>query len=156
MLCTRTVITVRVHSVHSIKPVQLTWAKCKLYTHILLYFFKLWYIYSYRRSLWKPPLLRHAFTSTLMQWIIHYPSSGPEFTGRELGPDSDRPDRPDTRTRVMETGRPCTRPVYTGVRFPLPELTARVDGCQKMHQSSRAVNSARELGPWTRVLETDL
>ena len=32
-------------------------------------------------------------------------------------------------------------------RFPLPELTARVDGCQKMHPSSRAVNSARELGP---------
>jgi len=25
--------------------------------------------------------------------------------------------------------------------------TARVDGCQKMHPSSRAVNSARELGP---------
>ena len=41
----------------------------------------------------------------------------------------------------------CTRAVYTGVRFPLPELTARVDGCQKMHASSRAVNSARELGP---------
>ena len=25
-----------------------------------------------------------------------------------------------------------------------------------MHPSSRAVNSARELGPWTRVVETDL
>jgi len=24
------------------------------------------------------------------------------------------------------------------------------------HPSSRAVNSARELGPWTRVVETDL
>ena len=36
--------------------------------------------------------------------------------------------------------------VYTGVRFPLPELTARVNGCQKMQPSSRAVNSARELG----------
>ena len=34
--------------------------------------------------------------------------------------------------------RPCTRPVYTGVRFPLSEFTARVDGCQKMHPSSRA------------------
>jgi len=32
-------------------------------------------------------------------------------------------------------------------RFPLPELTARVDGCQKMYPSSPAVNSARELGP---------
>ena len=41
-------------------------------------------------------------------------------------------------------------------RFPLPKLTARVDGCQKMHPSSRAVNTARELGPWTRVVETDL
>ena len=53
--------------------------------------------------------------------------------------------------KIKITGRPCTRPVYTGVhtgvRFPLPELTARVDGCQKMHPSSRAVNSARELGP---------
>ena len=36
-------------------------------------------------------------------------------------------------------------------RFPLPEFTGRVDG-----PSSRAVNSARELGPWTRVVETDL
>ena len=48
------------------------------------------------------------------------------------------------QTRVH--GRHWT-PGYTGVRFPLPELTARVDGCQKMHPSSRAVNSARELGP---------
>jgi len=31
-------------------------------------------------------------------------------------------------------------------RFPLPELTARVDGCQKMHPSYRAVKSARKLG----------
>ena len=46
--------------------------------------------------------------------------------------------------------------IQTKGRFPLPELTARVDGCQKMHPSSRAVNSARELGPWTRVVETDL
>jgi len=46
------------------------------------------------------------------------------------------------------TGRPVT-PVYTarvhGRPFPIPEFTARVDGCQKMHPSSRAVNSAREL-----------
>ena len=46
--------------------------------------------------------------------------------------------------------------IQTKGRFPLPELTARVDGCQKMHPSSRAVNSARELRPWTRVVETDL
>jgi len=47
---------------------------------------------------------------------------------------------------------PSSRPEFTG----LPELTARVDGCQKMHPSSRAVNSARDLGPSTRVVETDL
>jgi len=42
--------------------------------------------------------------------------------------------------------------VYTGVTGD-----ARVhDRVKKMHQSSRAVNSARELGPWTRVVETDL
>ena len=72
----------------------------------------------------------------------------PEFTARVHGPSW----RPENSIRW----RPCTRPVYTGVRFPLPEFTARVDGCQKMHPSSRAVNSARELGPWTRVVETDL
>jgi len=81
---------------------------------------------------------------------FHYPSSRPEFTGRVDGPRT-RVHFFDTRqlgpsTRVVETWRPCTRAVYTSVRFPLPELTARVDGCQKMHQSSRAVNSARELG----------
>ena len=42
----------------------------------------------------------------------------------------------------------CGRPTCcTKGRFPLPEFTGRVDGCQKMHPSSRAVNSARELGP---------
>ena len=61
----------------------------------------------------------------------------PEFTGRVHGP----------RTRV---------------HFLTPELTARVDGCQtqlgcqKMHQTSRAINSTCELGPWTRVVETGL
>ena len=59
----------------------------------------------------------HAGPDEALKVGFHYPSSRPEFT-----------------------------PVYTGVRFPLPELTARVDGCQKMHPSSRAVNSARELG----------
>ena len=53
---------------------------------------------------------------------------------------------PEFTARVHGDAR-VPRPVYTGVRFPLPELTARVDGCQKMHPSSRAVNSARELGP---------
>jgi len=55
-------------------------------------------------------------------------------------------------TRVVENGRPCTLPVYTGVRFPLPELTARVDGCQKMHPqvlgpSTRPVNSGSGTRP---------
>ena len=31
--------------------------------------------------------------------------------------------------------------------FLPPELTARVDGCQKMHPSTRPVNSGRVLGP---------
>ena len=62
----------------------------------------------------------------------------PEFTGRVHGL-SWRPENSgaffDTRqlrpwTRVVETGRPCTRAVYTGVQFPVPELTARVDECQ--------------------------
>ena len=82
---------------------------------------------------------------------FHYPSSRAELMARELGCIFWHPS-----TRVVETGRPCTQAVYTGVCFPLPELTARVDGCQKMHLISRAVNSARELGPWTRVVETDL
>ena len=45
-----------------------------------------------------------------------------------------------------------------GLHYPSSraEFTGRVDGCQKMHPSCRAVNSARELGPWTRVVETDL
>jgi len=34
--------------------------------------------------------------------------------------------------------------------------SGRVDGCQKVHPSLRAEFSARELGPWTRVVETDL
>jgi len=45
-------------------------------------------------------------------------------------------------------------PVKVGFHYPSwrPELT----GVKKLHPSSRAVNSARELGPWTRVVETDL
>ena len=52
---------------------------------------------------------------------FHYPSSRPEFTGRVDGPS-------------------------TRVQFLTPVNSARVHGCQKMHPSSRAVNSARELG----------
>jgi len=37
-----------------------------------------------------------------------------------------------------------------------PVNSGRQLGCQKMHPSSRAVNSARELGPSTRVVETGL
>jgi len=43
----------------------------------------------------------------------------------------------------------CLNPVSTNrVHFLTPGLTARVDGCQKMHPRSRAVNVARELGQW--------
>ena len=37
-------------------------------------------------------------------------------------------------------------------RFPLPEFTARVNGCQKMHQSSRAVNSGSGNRPLGQLL----
>ena len=50
---------------------------------------------------------------------------------------------------------PRLRPEFTGVKNA-PEFTGRQLGCQKMHPSSRAVNSAREIGPWTRVVETGL
>ena len=45
---------------------------------------------------------------------------------------------------------------WTLVHFLTPVNSGRVDGCQKMHPSWRAVKSARELGPWTRVVETGL
>ena len=56
-------------------------------------------------------------------------------------------------SRAARVQGPSSRPVNSGA---FSELTARVDGCQKMHRSSRAVNSARKLGPWTRVVETGL
>ena len=66
---------------------------------------------------------------------IHVPTKArfplPEFTARVHGP-------------------------WTRVHFLTPELTARVDGVQKMHPSWRPVNSACQLGPWTRVVETGL
>ena len=63
----------------------------------------------------------------------------PEFTGRVDGP-------------------------WTRVHFLTPELMARVNdvnsgrqlGCQKLHPSSRTVNSASELRPSTRVVDTGL
>jgi len=82
--------------------------------------------------------IRHVVINLIVTLIIiiitikvgfHYLSWRPEFTGRV-----------DSPARVH--GRPVS--------------TTRVDGCQKMHPSSRAVNLARELGPWTRVVETDL
>jgi len=50
---------------------------------------------------------------------------------------------------------PSWRPVNSGA-FLTPVNSGRQLGCQKMHPTSRAVNSARELGPWTRVVETGL
>ena len=37
-----------------------------------------------------------------------------------------------------------------------PSWRSELTGVKKMHPSSRAVNSARELGPWTWVVETGL
>jgi len=50
---------------------------------------------------------------------------------------------------------PSWRPVNSGA-FLTPVNSGRQLGCQQMHKSSRAVNLARELGPWTRVVETGL
>ena len=41
-------------------------------------------------------------------------------------------------------------------RFPLPEFTARVHGPRTRPVNSDAFFDTRELGPWTRVVETDL
>ena len=61
---------------------------------------------------------------------FHYPSSRPELTARELGCIFDsRVDDPSTR-----------------VHFLTSVNSGRQLGCQKMHPSSRAINSARELG----------
>ena len=62
-----------------------------------------------------------------------------------------------------------SHPVKPGFHYPSSRaenagafFDTRVDGCQtqlgcqKMHQTSRAINSACELGPWTRVVETGL
>ena len=62
---------------------------------------------------------------------FHYPSWRPEFTGRVDGP-------------------------RTPVHFLTPVNSGRQLRCQKMHPSSRADNSVRELGPSTRVVETGL
>jgi len=44
----------------------------------------------------------------------------------------------------------CINGLYTGVRFPLPELTARVDGCQK----NAPEFLGRQLGPLTRAVNS--
>jgi len=63
---------------------------------------------------------------------FHYPSSRPEFTGRVDGP-------------------------WTRVHFLTPVNSGRQLRCQKCTRvHGPAVNSARELGPWTRVVETGL
>ena len=41
-------------------------------------------------------------------------------------------------------------------RFPLPEFTARVHGPSWRPENSGAFFDIRQLGPWTRVVETDL
>ena len=66
-----------------------------------------------RRVLWRAVSRTHTVHGTLKPGF-HYPISRPEFTGRVDGP-------------------------WTRVHFLTPELTARVDGCQKMYQSWRAI-----------------
>ena len=41
-------------------------------------------------------------------------------------------------------------------RFLLPEFTARVHGPSWRPENSGAFFDTRQLGPWTRVVETDL
>jgi len=72
--------------------------------------------------------------------IFHYPSWRPGWRPELTGVKKcTRVDGPPTRVHFLT-------PVNSGLQL----------GCQKMHPSSRAVNSARELGPWTRVVETEL
>jgi len=58
----------------------------------------------------------------------------------------------------VSTTQKCTRVdgPSTRVHFLTPVNSGRQLACQKMHPSSRAVNSAREFGPWTQVVETGL
>ena len=89
---------------------------------------------------------------------VHGPSSRAELTARELGcifwhpstraVNSGSGNRTPVYTGRVH-GRPVT-PVYTGVRFPLPEFTARVDGCQK----NAPEFSGRQLGPSTRPVNS--
>ena len=62
---------------------------------------------------------------------LHYPSSRPEFTGRVDGPRT-RVHFWHPSTRVVETGRPCTRAVYTGVTgrsdFHYPSSSGKPSG----------------------------
>ena len=73
----------------------------------------------------------------------------PEFTGQVDGPWSQVHFlTPVNSGHQLE----CIHGPSTRVHF----LTPVKLGCQKMHPSSQAVNSARELRPWTRVVETGL
>ena len=67
------------------------------------------------------------------------------FDTRQLGPS----------TRVLKNFLSCRGRVHGS-----PVSTTRVDGpswrVSKMYPSWRAVNSARELGKWTLVVETGL
>jgi len=49
-----------------------------------------------------------------------------------------------------------TYTIHTKGRFPLPKFTARVDGPSWRPEKSGAFFDTRQLGPWTRVVETNL
>ena len=56
---------------------------------------------------------------------------------------------------VHNSRRPLDR-LTLKVGFHYPSWRFELMGVKKMHPSSGAINSARELGLWTRVVETDL
>ena len=96
------------------------------------------------------------------EWCRDFVSRYASCSQPQLVPGSRQSARPTLRLRSVSTTRvhgPSSRADLTPV-YTTPVSTTRVDGpswwVSKMHPSSRAVNSARELGPWTRVVETDL
>ena len=68
------------------------------------------------------------------RWQISRRSPRPHSRGGDIFP-THSPLLSSRSRRAFRSPSELVRPVYTGVRFPLPELTARVDGCQKMHPS---------------------
>ena len=98
--------------------------------------------FSLREGLPVPWLFDVGVQSTQSQTIqllkpgFHYPSSRPEFTGRVDGPSTRvqflTPVNSGRQLGWWKSDARVNGPCRTG-SFLTPELTARVDGCQKMH-----------------------